>query len=90
VNYPKIKFSSSIASTFCYSIKLQTSSYATSCYYVPKEAWVFYEKKREKKRKKKKRKRTNVPLKIKRDLAAQVLLKVFKFLREVYEISQRS
>jgi hypothetical protein len=38
----------------------------------------------------KKRKRTNVPFKIKRDLAAQVFLKVFKFLREVYEISQRS
>jgi hypothetical protein len=43
-----------------------------------------------KERKKNKRKRTNVPLKIKRDLAAQVFLKVFKFLREVYEISQRS
>jgi hypothetical protein len=41
-------------------------------------------------RKKNKRKRTNVPLKIKRDSAAQVFLKIFKFLREVYEISQRS
>jgi hypothetical protein len=34
-----------------------------------------------KERKKNKRKRINVPLKIKRDLAAQVFLKVFKFLR---------
>jgi hypothetical protein len=41
-----------------------------------------------KKKKEKKRKRTNVPLKIKRDLAAQVLLKIFKLLREVYEIFQ--
>jgi hypothetical protein len=47
-------------------------------------------KERKRERKKNKRKRTNVPLKIKRDLAAQVFLKVFKFLREVYEISQRS
>jgi hypothetical protein len=46
-----------------------------------------YSKKREKK---KRRKMTNVPLKIKRDLAAQVFLKVFMFLREVYKISQRS
>jgi hypothetical protein len=49
-----------------------------------------YSMKKKKERKKKRRKRTNVPLKIKRDLAAQVFLKVFKFLREVYEISQRS
>jgi hypothetical protein len=83
VNCPKIKFPSSIASPFCYSIELQTSSCATSCYYVPKEAWVCSKKE-------KKRKRTNVPLKIKRDSAAQVLLKIFKFLREVYEIFQRS
>jgi hypothetical protein len=51
---------------------------------IQKEAWVFYEK-REKKKRKKEKKRTNVSLKIKRDSAAQVFLKVFKFLREVYE-----
>jgi hypothetical protein len=38
-----------------------------------------------KKKEKKNKKRTNVPLKIKRDLAAQVFLKVFTFLREVYK-----
>jgi hypothetical protein len=47
-------------------------------------------KKRRKKEREKKRKRKNVPLKIRRDSAAQVFLKVFKFLRKVYEISQRS
>jgi hypothetical protein len=47
-------------------------------------------KKREERKKEKKRKRTNVPLKIQRDSVAQVFLKVFKFLKEVYEISQWS
>jgi hypothetical protein len=47
-------------------------------------------KKEEERKKENKRKRTNVSLKIKRDLAAQAFLKVFKFLREVYEISQRN
>jgi hypothetical protein len=54
------------------------------------QKYLGYSIKKEKERKKNKRKRTNVPLKIKRDLVAHVFLKVFKFLREVYEISQRS
>jgi hypothetical protein len=48
-------------------------------------------KKGEKKRKKEKQKKEDkCPTQNKERLAAQVFLKVFKFLREVYEISQRS
>jgi hypothetical protein len=77
VNYPKISLSS-ILSLASHPVMLP------HVIMFQKRLWYSIKKKKEKKRK-----RTNVPLKIKRDLAAQVFLNVFKFLREVYEISQR-
>jgi hypothetical protein len=47
VNCQKIKFPSSIASPFCYSIKLQTSSYATSCIMFQKRLGYSIKKKKE-------------------------------------------